>query len=147
MLGNVLYEAKIKFTDIIGYGIKLADVLTKGPPPEGGRFDVYQVGEFKGKLTGTGKGVTYALIRPDNALVIEERWSVETFDGDRVAIESSGFGLPAKFPGVLAGKMTVHFHSSAPRYSWLNTTIGVAEARSDITKSAAEVKVYEWGSE
>lgn len=135
----------------------LANILDVGTTPAGHRR---VVNILSGSVTGprlTGKvltgGADWQLVRPDGALDIEARYTVQADDGALIQVHSSGLrhgppdviakvvrGEPVD-PGLYYFRTLMRFETAAPAHDWLNRILAIAfGARLD---SAVELKVHE----
>jgi len=135
----------------------LANILDLGATPAGHRRVINILG---GTVTGprlTGKvlpgGAEWQFVRPDGALDIEARYTLEAADGALIQVHSSGLrhgppdvlarvgrGEPVD-PGLYYFRTLMRFETSAPAHDWLNRILAIAYgARLD---NAVELAVHE----
>ncbi|WP_416425060.1 DUF3237 domain-containing protein [Pseudomonas sp. App30] len=100
-------------------------------------------GHFEGpRLKGTilDNGADWQVVTPDGVAVIDTRYLLQTDDGALIYLRTEGYRFgPAEVmkkvaagedvdPGQYQFRITLRFETSAPRYAWLNRTIGVGSA-------------------
>lgn len=143
---QLLYEERPTTTEMVEYGTRFADVIAGTPPgPEGARFDLHFVAhDMKSRISGNSKGVTSLTARADGISLVEIYETFVTEDEENILIKGSGFAFPGVEPGALTFKGTYRFHTSSPKYAWLNSTIGVGEGGGNPVKGDVAIRVYLW---
>ena len=95
-VGELVYEAEVKFTEVIEYGIRMQDVLSKETelPAAGVRIDVAFEGIVRGpRLKGTIAGVDYVHIRGDRLFQLHIHARFPTKDGHNIALFADGIAI------------------------------------------------------
>ena len=121
--------------------VELATPLAVGPTPLGERRIIPIIGgRFSGeRLAGEilPGGADWQLVRPDSAAVLDARYTLHTTDGALVYVENRGLrhGPPEVLarlargevvdPATYSFRTTPRFETGDPRYTWLNTLIGI----------------------
>jgi len=132
MQGELLCEIKAKITDTV--------II---PVPEGTRANVEVAGTVSGpKVSGTGKGIDYTLIRADSTGLLHIHAVLTTEEGDLIYVEASGFATPTDQEGRSNIKEAVTFKTASEKYAWLNTTLAVAEGYADMTTGELYLKYF-----
>lgn len=141
-----LYDAETQSTEITGFGIDLKAVMTGGTPipAEGLRLNWNFQGELKGsKVKGEIVGTNYTLVRPDGVGISNIQAVLTTPEGDRIALHADGFSnAPAQGSTVFQYRETVTFHSSNPKYSWINHIVCWATGTADLATGKVALKGY-----
>jgi hypothetical protein len=86
--GELLYDATLRFTKVIEYGLSLAAFLggQAAPPPAGSRIDVVFEGPLSGpRIKGHMSGVDYLQIRADGQAKLHIHAEIATDDGEKIA--------------------------------------------------------------
>jgi hypothetical protein len=141
--GELLYEYRAKFTQIVEYGVSMEALLSgqTPPPAEGARFDVYFEGPVTGaKLSGSVKGVDYLHLRADGRFQLNIHAEIMTADGKKIALAADGVGLDG--PPVLQLRENVTLTSSHPEYTWVNPLQIWAPGTVDVTTQEIHIKGY-----
>ncbi|HEX7928268.1 MAG TPA: DUF3237 domain-containing protein, partial [bacterium] len=135
----------------------LANILDVGPTPAGHRR---VINILAGTVTGprlTGKvlpgGADWQIVRPDGALDIEARYTLQADDGALIQVRSSGLrhGAPEVLARVVRGdpvdpgeyyfRTLMRFETAAPKHDWLNRILAIAYAAR--MENAVELHVHE----
>ncbi|MGY4495396.1 DUF3237 domain-containing protein [Pseudomonas sp. TE3610] len=100
-------------------------------------------GHFEGpRLKGTilDNGADWQVVTPDGVAIIDTRYLLQTDDGALIYLRTEGYRFgPAEVmkkvaagedvdPGLYQFRITLKFETAAPRYAWLNHTVGVGSA-------------------
>jgi hypothetical protein len=122
MRGEKIYEYDLDVTGVVDYGISLADIMagTAAIPPQGARIDVAFEGRAKGRLSGRVRGVDYLVIRADGRVDLDIRATIETDDGQRIALSADGVGVPRATEPVADLCENVRLTTAAADYAWVN---------------------------
>lgn len=121
-LGEQLYEATVKFTDITEYGASLQAILAgeTPPPPSGLRVDVAFEGTATGRLAGALRGVDYANLRADGRTELDIKAEITTSDGEMIALAADGVIIPQPESPVGLLRENVKLTTASAAYSWVN---------------------------
>lgn len=126
-IGEFLYEATAKFTDVVEYGVSLEAVLSGAVslPPSGARFDVHLKGSVRGpKLNGKFVGVDYLSMRADGRAHLHIHAQITTEDGQNIAFFADGVVFPQEGSPFWQLRENVSFLTGSPAYAWVNTLQG-----------------------
>lgn len=144
-VGELLYEAKVKFTGVTEFGVSM-DSLMGGetpPPPEGARFDVAFEGSTVGpKVNGSILGVDYVHVRADGRFQLHIHAEITTDDGAKISVFADGVGLPRENSPIADLRENVTLTTSSEAYSWVNRLQVWAKGTVDLEKQEVEVKGY-----
>ena len=88
MNGEKIYEYDLDITGATDFGVSLQAILSgqEKVPPQGARIDVAFAGQAKGHLSGRVHGVDYLQIRADGRIDLDIKATIETADGQRIAL-------------------------------------------------------------
>lgn len=141
-----LFDETVQLTGIAEYGISWQD-LTGGkvaPPPQGARFDIAFEGALEGlRIKGNIAGVDYLTVRADGRFVLNLQASIETGDGERIAVEEDGILLPPQDgSGIAQLQLNLRFNTASPRYAWLNKLQAWGRGTADWNTGEVRVRVY-----
>lgn len=123
----------------------IAPIWELGPTSGQGKRRIIPItgGHFEGpRLKGTilDNGADWQVVTPDGVAIIDTRYLLQTDDGALIYLRTEGyrFGPADVMKKVAAGenvdpslyqfRITLRFETSAPRYAWLNRTVGVGSA-------------------
>jgi hypothetical protein len=141
--GELLYEATMKITQVVEYGVSM-DALLSGqapPPGEGVRLDVYFEGPISGaKINGSVKAVDYLHVRADGRMQINVHGEITTADGKKIALSADG--VASGQPPVLELRENTTLTTSHPEYSWVNPLQAWALGTVDLAAGEIRVKNY-----
>jgi hypothetical protein len=123
MRGEKIYSYDLDVTGMTDYGVTLDAILTGQIkiPPQGIRIDVAFAGRGSGRLAGRVTGVDYARMRADGRIDLDVRATIETDDGQRVALAADGVALPRAAEPVADLFENVILSTAADGYEWVNT--------------------------
>jgi hypothetical protein len=133
MRGEKIYECDFNITGVTDYGLAL-DALLSGKekvPPQGARIDVAFEGNIKGRITGKVlNGVEYLQLRADGRIDLDGRATVETEDGQRIAMRIEGVATSRPNEPMMDLIANVRLTTAAAKYDWVNTRLiwGLATA-------------------
>ena len=122
MKGEKIYEYDLDITGMTDYGVSLADVVSgKVPvPPQGLQFDVPFEGRATGRLAGQVRGVDYLRARADGRMDLDIRATIETEDGQRIALSADGVGAPRAAEPIADLCENVKLTTAFADYVWVN---------------------------
>jgi hypothetical protein len=142
--GELVYEYTLRITEVVEYGASMADILAgvAAPPPGGLRVDIAFVGEARGRLAGTIRGVDYLNVRADGRMELDIKAEVTTPEGDKIALAAGGVGLPQ--PGSTASilRENVKLTTASERYAWVNNLQFWAVGVGDVGTGEVHVRGY-----
>jgi len=123
MTGEKIYEYDLDVTGMTDYELSLDAVLSGKAkiPPQGVRIDVAFEGRAIGRLAGRVRGVDYLRIRADGRIDLDIRATVETKDGQRIALSADGVGVPRAAEPIADLRENVSLTTAAEDYAWVNT--------------------------
>ncbi len=144
-VGEQIYEAKVKFTNMIEFGVSM-EALVSGktpPPPEGARFDVAFEGSTSGpELKGKISGVDYLSVRADGRFELHIHGVISTQDGANISFFADGVAIPRKGSPLLDLRENVTMRTSSPLYSWVNLLQIWAQGTVDVSQQEVHVKGF-----
>jgi hypothetical protein len=143
--GELVYEAEIKFTNIVEYGVSMEALsLGKIPPPlEGARFDQSFQGVLHGpKLRGRISGIDHLYVRADGRFQLHIHAQINTDDGHYISFSSDGVSRQNEGNHETQLRAAVSLFTSSPAYRWLNNLQVWALGTLDPEKGEAFIKAY-----
>ena len=145
LTGELLYEAEIRFTGLVEYGVSMA-ALSSGQaalPPEGARFDQSFEGTLRGpRLYGRITGTDYLQVSADGRFRLHIHAQIHTDDGQDISFISEGVTYQGERSCETELRATVSLFSSSPQYKWLNPLQVWALGSLDLDKGSATVRGY-----
>ena len=90
-------------------------------PPQGLRFDVALEGHAGGRLTGRVWGFDYIRARADGRMDLDIRATIETEDGQRIALSADGVAMPRAAEPIADLFENITLRTAAEDYEWVNT--------------------------
>ncbi|MEO8189554.1 MAG: DUF3237 family protein [Acidobacteriota bacterium] len=123
MRGEKIYEYDLDVTGMTDYGVSLEAILsaTKPVPPQGVRVDIAFEGRATGRLTGRVRGVDYIRMRADGRVDLDIRATIETEDGQRIALSADGVAVPRAAEPIADLWENVRLDTAGNDYAWVNT--------------------------
>lgn len=123
MKGEKIYEYDLNVTGMTDYGLTLQSIVAgqSRVPPQGARIDVAFEGRAKGRLSGRVRGVDYLKMRADGRIDLDIRATIETEDGQRIALSADGVGVPRAGEPVADLCENVRLTTAAANYAWVHT--------------------------
>lgn len=143
--GDLLYEAHIKFTDVVDYGISMEALSTGNLPVplEGARFDQTFEGSLHGpRLNGRIVGTDYLYVRADGLFQLHLHARVTTKDGTNISLASEGVSNHGEGEKVAQLRSAVSLFTLSETYDWLNKLQVWAAGTFDPIKGEALIKGY-----
>lgn len=144
-VGELIYEADIRFTQIVEYGVSM-EALTMGKIPiplEGARFDQVFEGQLHGpKLRGKISGTDHLFVRADGLFQLHLHARVTTDDSANIAFSSKGVSLQIEGEKETQLRAAVSLFTSSEAYRWVNKLQLWALGTLDPEKGKAVVKAY-----
>ncbi len=114
-----------------------------GATPDGTRMDVEFEGDLDpgGRVAGHLKGVDYLTVGQDGVAHPHIHGVVTSPEGDVVAINATGLGVPAS-DGALATRFAVTHQTASSKLAWLNGIVAFAGGKADLTKGELRMSAY-----
>jgi hypothetical protein len=122
MRGEKIYEHVLDLAGVTDFGFSLDDLVagTKAIPLQGARFDLAVQGRFEGRLAGRAHGVDYLRVRADGRMELDLHLTIETDDGQRIALSGDGQAAPRKGEPILDIFGNIRLSTAAKDYAWVN---------------------------
>lgn len=122
MRGEKIYDMELDLTGVTEYGVSLDAILTgkEAVPLQGARFDLAVEGRFEGRLAGRAHGVDYVQVRADGRMDLDLHLTVETDDGQRIALSGDGQAAPRPGEPVLGIFANVRLSTASKGNAWVN---------------------------
>ena len=134
MLGELVSEYRGKITSV--------KVLPFDSSGQGVKYEVTQMGEFSGRLSGRGVGSNYVQLAVDGTSTTKFYGVFTTSEAETIFMESGGMGLPLA-PGRIKFRTTVTLKSTSSKLAWVNTTPMAFEGEGDFSAMEVVGKLYE----
>ncbi len=135
MLGEKLSEYRGKITSV--------KVLPFEHGGQGVRYEVTQVGEFRGRLSCQGMGSNYVHVAADGTSTTKFYGVFTTPAGETILMESGGMGVPLG-SGRVKFRTTATLKSTAAAWAWVNTTPTAFEGEGDFSTMEVRGTLYAW---
>jgi len=135
MLGEILGDYSGKITSV--------KVLPFDNAGQGVKYEVTQVGEFRGRLGCQGMGSNYVQVTADGTSTTKFYGVFTTPDGETLLMESGGMGVPLG-AGRVKFRTTVTLKSAAAKLAWVNTTPIAFEGEGNFLTMEVKGTLYEW---
>jgi hypothetical protein len=122
MKGEKIYAHELDLTGVTDYGVSMDDLLTgrEAIPLHGARFDLAVNGRFKGRLAGRAHGVDYLRVRADGRMELDLHLTIETDDGQRIALSGDGQAAPRNGEPLLDIFGNIRLSTASKKYAWVN---------------------------
>jgi hypothetical protein len=122
MRGEKIYEHELDLTGVTDYGLSLDDLITgrKAIPLQGARLDLAVKGRFRGRLAGQAHGVDYLRVRADGRMELDLHLTIETEDGQRIALSGDGQAAPRSGEPILDIFGNIRLSTASKEYAWVN---------------------------
>ena len=123
MTGEKIYEYDLDITGVTDYGMSMDAILSGSVPlpPQGARLDVAFEGSGSGRVSGRVRGVDYVRVRADGRIDLDIRATIETEDGQRIALSADGVAMPRAEEPIADLRENVTLRTAAESYAWVNT--------------------------
>lgn len=118
-----LFDEKLHLTGVTEYGVSMQELLSGqiSPPPQGARLDIAYEGRIEGeRLSGTIKGVDYAVVRADGRFQFDIRARITTDDDVPIAVYADGILKQPDANNVAGIRLNMQLTTAAPAYEWVN---------------------------
>lgn len=121
--GEKVYEQELDLNGVTDYGLSMGAVLAgrEAVPLQGARFDLAVDGRSKGRLAGRAHGVDYLRVRADGRMELDLHLTIETDDGQRIALSGDGQAAPRNGKPILDIFANIRLSTAAKEYAWVNT--------------------------
>jgi hypothetical protein len=122
MRGEKIYEHELNLSGVTDFGFSLDDLTAgrKAIPLHGARFDLAVNGRFEGRLAGRAHGVDYLRVRADGRMEIDLHLTIETDDGQRIALSGDGQAAPRNGEPILDIFGNIRLSTASKEYAWVN---------------------------
>jgi hypothetical protein len=122
MKGEKIYEHELDLTGVTDYGLSMEDLLSgRGAIPlHGARLDLAVAGRSKGRLAGRAHGVDYLRVRADGRMELDLHLTIETDDGQRIALCGDGQAAPRNGAPILDIFGNIRLSTASKKYAWVN---------------------------
>jgi hypothetical protein len=135
MLGELISEYSGKITSV--------KVLPFDSSEQGVKYEVTQMRELRGRLSGGGIGSNYVQLAADGISTTKFYGLFTNSDGDTLRMESGGMGAPLG-SGRVKFRTIATVKSTAAQLAWLNTTPLAFEGEGDFSTMEVIGNLYEW---
>ena len=135
MLGELISEYRGKITSV--------KVLPFDSPGQGVKYEVTQVAELSGRLSGRGVGSNYVSLAADGTSTTKFYGVFTTDEGETILAESGGMSVPLA-PGRVRFRTTATLKTTSSKLTWINTTVLAFEGEGDFSSMEVVGKLYEW---
>jgi hypothetical protein len=122
MKSEKIFEYDLDITNVIDYGVNM-EALYAGRekvPLQGAQFDVTVAGPVKGRLSGSLRGIDYLLVRADGRRDLDLRATIETDDGNRIALSAEGTATVRNGEPIVDLSVKIHLITASAAYAWIN---------------------------
>lgn len=134
-LGELISEYRGKITSM--------KVLPFESGGQGVKYEVTQVANLSGRLSGQGIGSNYVQQAADGTSTTKFYGVFTTNEGETILAEAGGVSVPLT-PGRVRFRTTGTLKTTSPKLSWLNTTVMAFEGEGDFSSMEVVGKLYEW---
>jgi hypothetical protein len=145
MDSELIYEAQIRFTSVIDYGLSM-EALSSGKvaiPLAGARFDQTFEGTLAGpRLSGRISGTDYLQVRADGLFQLHLHARVTTNDGTNISMSSEGVSRQIQGEPMTQLRAAVTLFTASEPYVWLNGLRLWAVGTLDPVRGEALVRAY-----
>jgi hypothetical protein len=140
MRGEKIYEHELDLSGVTDFGFSLDDLIAgrRAIPLHGARFDLAVNGRFEGRLAGRAHGVDYLRVRADGRMELDLHLTIETDDGQRIALSGDGQAAPRNGEPILDIFGNIRLSTASKEYAWVNER----QIRSVGTASLATGKIH-----
>jgi len=135
MLSELISEYRGKITSV--------KVLPFDSPGQGVKYEVTQVAELSGRLSGHGVGSNYVSLAADGTSTTKFYGVFTTDEGETILAESGGMSVPLT-PGRVRFRTTATLKTTSPKLTWINTIVVAFEGEGDFSSMEVVGKLYEW---
>jgi hypothetical protein len=107
-------------------------VLPFDNPRQGVKYEVTQVAELSGQLSGRGVGSNYVSLAADGTSTTRFYGVFTTDEGETILAESGGMSIPLA-PGRVRFRTTATSKTTSSKLTWINTTVLACEGEGDFS--------------
>ena len=143
--GKLMYEAEIRFTETVDYGVSMADLTsgTRSIPRGGARFDQTFEGTLNGPvLKGRISGTDYLTVRADGLFQLHLHGQVTTEDGTTISMSSKGMSMQMEGERCSQLRSAVCLYTVSETFGWLNRLQLWAVGTFDPVNGEAVIRAY-----
>lgn len=139
-----IYEYDFDLTGVTDYGVSMNAILAgkEAVPPQGARFDLAVDGRGTGRLAGRAHGIDYVRMRADGRIELDLHVTVETDDGQRIALAGDGQAVPRDGEPMLDIYANIRLTSAAKEYAWVNAAQVWAVGTASMDTGKIHVEAY-----
>lgn len=140
-----LFDEKLHLTGVAEYGVSMQELLSGqiSPPPQGARLDIAYEGRIEGeRLSGTIKGVDYALVRADGRFQLDIRARIITDDEAPIALYADGILKAPDLSGVAEVRLNMEMSTAIAAYAWVNGLQAWGSGSVNLETGQIRVSVY-----
>ncbi len=122
MTGEKIYEYDLDVAGVTDYGMSLDAILagTEPLPAQGARIDVAFEGNGSGRVSGRVRGIDYVRVRADGRIDLDIHATIETEDGNRIALAADGVAVPRAGEPIADLWENVTLSTASQGYAWVN---------------------------
>jgi hypothetical protein len=144
MRGEKIYEYDFDITGVTDYGVSMDAILAgkQTIPLQGARFDLAVDGRGKGRLAGRAHGTDYLRIRADGRIDLDLHVTIETEDGQRIALSGDGQAAPRNGEPMLDIFANIRLSAASEAYAWVNARQIWALGTASLTTGKIHVEAY-----
>jgi hypothetical protein len=117
-----IFEYDLTIGNVTDYGVDMEALFAgrEKVPLQGAQFDVTVAGSIQGRVSGSMQGIDYLRVRADGRRELDLRTTVETDDGNRIALWAQGTARPRAGEPIVDLSVKIHLLTAAAGYEWLN---------------------------
>jgi len=122
MRGEKIYEQELDLTGVTDFGVSIDDISTgkQAIPLQGARFDLAVDGRSEGRLAGRTHGFDYLRVRADGRMELDLHLTIETEDGQRIALSGDGQAAPRNGEPIFDIFGNIRLSAASKEYTWVN---------------------------
>lgn len=123
MKSEKIFEYDLDMTNVIDYGVNMEALFAgrEKVPLQGAQFDVTVAGAVTGRVSGSLRGIDYLVVRADGRRDLDLRATIETDDGNRIALCAEGTATVRDAEPILVDlSVKIHLITASPAYAWIN---------------------------
>jgi len=90
MKSEKIFECDLATSAVTDYGVTMEALFARHErvPLQGAQFDVTFAGSIRGRVCGSMRAIDYLHVRADGRRELELRGTIETDDGNRIALSA-----------------------------------------------------------
>jgi Protein of unknown function (DUF3237) len=122
MTSEKIFEYDLDIMSVTDYGANMEAIFTgqESVPLQGAQFDVTLAGSIKGRVAGSLRAVDYLRVRADGRRELDLRATIDTDDGNRIALSADGVATPRDGEPIVDLSVKIHLVTAAAAYAWVN---------------------------